>query len=54
MQWIFQSNIALTKTRKLDFKRYGKGNFFLFSGVQDFIPCCNLDIVSGTFAEVYF
>lgn len=54
MQWTFQSNIALNKNRKLGFKRYGKGIFFIFSGVQDFIPCCNLDIVSGTFAQVYF
>jgi hypothetical protein len=56
LQWTFQSNSAVTKAWKLSFKRLYVIGFllFVFSGVQDFIPCCNLDIVSETFAQDCF
>jgi len=56
LQWTFQSNSALTKAVKLSFKSlYVLGSSpHPFSGVQDCIPCCNLDIVSKTFSEDCF
>jgi hypothetical protein len=57
--WTFQSNSALNKARKLSFKTLFVIGYLVpplppFSGVQDFIPCWNLNIVSETFAEDCF
>lgn len=52
----FSRVVVWPKTRKLSFRRLYVISYSPppFSGVQDFIPCCNLDMVSETFAEDSF
>jgi len=56
LQWSYQLNSALTKAVKLSFKRLYVLGYSPppFSGVQGCFPCCNLDIISKTFAEDCF